>query len=452
MENAKRNGTPKALFLSYFFPPTGEGGVQRTVKFLKYLSRERWDLGVICGRPHGMPTDHSLSGEVPDSVAVMEVGSGAEASVAWPLRALGALLAKVGVPDEVAGWVLPATFAAREELLKTKAKYLYTTASPFSSHLVGLLLKRQFGANIRWTADFRDPWTMNIVRNKNRNWLQKRIDRFFEAAVVKWADCVVHTTRTNARNAAGAFAVSGEKVISITNGYDEDDFCDILPSSLLNNGQFNVVYTGNFYGDYNPGNIILALKDIIRESDDIRMVFIGNSSSWVQLFIEREGLEYLLPKIQLEGYVAHRESVAAVCGANMLLLLLPKYMDYCLPGKVFEYLRSGRFVLAVMNKKGECADLVRRAGTGVVADIDDMEEIRSAFLGAYERWKQGALTSACNQEVLGEFDRAKLAARLEVALLGELEGLAEGPPPADARSDCNEEVGGASRGIANGGQ
>jgi glycosyltransferase involved in cell wall biosynthesis len=249
--------------VAYFFPPLGGAGVQRTLKFAKYLPDAGWDPTVITvnARDYWM-ADDSLAAELGERVRVVRTASvtglgmlkrmaprhagrpGAPRRSAAGLRRLRTLASWFLVPDAYVGWIPYAEAAGKRLLREMPFDLIYTTSSPDSAHLVGRALAREF--HLPWVADFRDPWTRRLSYRPPTRWHDAR-QRKLERAVLEEASQITVTAEATrddfqARNPQ----ITAGKVAVVTNGYDEDDFApwaDLHPApdqmQILHAGQLN---------------------------------------------------------------------------------------------------------------------------------------------------------------------------------------------------------------------
>ncbi len=419
MEKQKKT----VLMIAYYFPPIGEAGVPRTVKFVKYLHRLGWDVNVLTSFPvNALPIDKSLEDDILGAANILRIRSHCFNSLAsnlsaTPFRKLAFFLNLFAIPDDCVLWLGPAFSAAKGFIEEKRIRVLYTTSSPFTSHLIGFLLKKGCGDKLRWIADFRDPWSQNKLRNKSIGNMHKVVDFFLEQKVLNTADYAIHTTETNAINTTEIFNISHYKVKTIYNGYDEEDFKTPFNIPSIKKDCFNVVYTGNFYSDYNPLSFLKSIQGLLERNEDsnIRITFVGSGSIWLRDYLDNEesDLKRIAPHLELKDFVDHSKLLELYEQADLLLLVLPKYMDYCVPGKLFEYLRVEKPIMAIIPPQGEAAKIISRTQSGYVVDPDDHEKISSKFQMIYSKWKNSTLTHNPNRIEIKKYERSALTKQLE---------------------------------------
>ena len=438
--------TPHTLLvIAYFFPPLGGGGVQRTVKFLKYLRPLGWRAEVITVRAAKYwALDPALAAEVPADTVVHRTfaltgpdllthgragAAGIRSTAAFRrLRRWSSLFL---VPDAYVGWFPFALARARARMERGDVDVMLTTSSPDSTHLVGLVLRERLP--VPWVADFRDPWVRRLTFQAPTAW-HRRLHLWLERRVLERADRVLVTNKATrddflARHPQlpdGRFAV-------IPNGYDPEDLAvmrhfsrDSSRDSSLDSGRDRhppapgliLVHTGLLSGRRTLAPVVEAMARLFAERPELaarlRLRQVGPRESVNDDLVSMGGLA---GNVTFVPPVAHREVLAEMAGAGALLLLEAGEPEGSLitPGKLFEYLASRRPILAVV-PPGPAADLVRATGAGEVVAPQDPAQL-AAVLG---RWlAEGPPPSRVREEDLAPYARPALAARLG-ALLDEL--------------------------------
>ncbi len=394
------------LFVAFFFPPLGGGGVQRSLKFVRYLPDHGWQPRVVAAEAGYWMHDESLLAEVPPDTAVRRVPFGGRRLIGMGGRAgarsrtatrwLRSVSRFVLVPDTYVGWSRRATRIVAEELARRPAALIFTTSSPDSAHLLGRAVKRATG--LPWVADFRDPWTGRLSYAPPTP-LHHRWQLALEGSCLREADAVVVTTpETRDDFLARHSDLSAAKFHVIPNGFDEDDFAaaaamqtagaarapgaaDWIPA-----GGFPVLHAGQLNLDRSLAPFLAGLRfyrerrrispppPAPRGGGDAAAVFLGPCYDWHREQVRAAGLSdavHFLPGR------THRDAVLAMLSARMLLLL-EQDSDrgrLVLPGKAFEYLRADRPILAVVPKGGAAARFVRETGAGIAVDPARPEEI-----------------------------------------------------------------------------
>jgi glycosyltransferase involved in cell wall biosynthesis len=397
----------RVLVLAYFFPPLGGGGVQRTLKFVRYLEPLGWDATVISTRSRLYPArDPSLLKEVPASTRVVR-------TPALPLaHYIGIVLHRLRLrrlrawllwPDSGLGWAPFALLAALRAARRDRADVLYSTSPPHGSHLVALLVARLTG--LPWVADFRDEWTANVQQAAGSRSLAAWTARA-ESAITSRARRIIVAAEFD--RLAG-LPTSDPRRVVITNGVDEDDLPSVSPRP---SGRFVLVNVGTIYELTDPSPALRALSalagrcQIDGDRVDVRLV----GSIWLPGFAAPRGI-----RVESTGYVEHSQAVAEMCSATVLCL---SSTSRATPGKLFEYLASGRPVLCLTRPDTLATRLVREWNAGVVADPGDEEQIEQAILTLWRRWQEDGLPDQkeVRRRTLERYSRRANAAELAKVL------------------------------------
>ena len=396
----------KVLIITYYWPPTGGSGVQRWVKFAKYLPSQGWQPVIYTPEnPEQLVRDESLAAEVPEGAEVIRTrisepyaiyhklmgrhrddkGAGLNPinsqRKTWKQRLMLWIRSNFFVPDPRRAWVKPSVKFLKDWLREHPVNIIVTTGPPHSMHLIGLGLHRATG--IPWVADFRDPWTkMFFFKDLPMlPWVRRRQARL-EKAVLDEATAVVSVSPRVRDDFAAATATP---VHLITNGFDAEDFAG--PAPERQDGEFRVVHTGLFASDGNPlklwDTLASACKADAGFASKLRIRLAGKVDPEISEAIRERGLE---GNLVLSGYLSHKDSVAELRSAGLVLLPLRQSPEYTkvLPGKIFECIASGRPVLGIGPEDSAAADLLRETGAGIMVDWDDEAGMAAAVKAAVQ--------------------------------------------------------------------
>lgn len=407
----------KVLIVANSFPPIGGAGVQRSVKFVKHLRKFGYEPVVLTRKMDKvLVRDETLLKDIPEGVKVVRTKSYEPSELSGVMRIPGKIISRLLIPDSSRMWADMSKRHAVELIKKEGIEYLYTTSAPYSSHLLGIYVKKQI-PNVKWVVDFRDEWTNNpYTLDHPHNRIRTNMEVKMEGEVLQNADAVVTNTPVMRKNFLATHpSVNADKVFVIPNGFDEEDFAG-YEKKPVHNDKFTLVYTGALYGRRKPDTFFEALKQLKQEGkideDKIRIKLIGN---YLKDKLQKQIDSYQLTKvIEIVGYVPHDVCISEQMASDALVLIegTGRGAEAFYTGKIFEYMNTGKPVLALLPEKGVAADLVRESNIGLVAHTDNVEQIKKNMLSYYEEWKKGTLEFVPNQEVIARFERKELTQKL----------------------------------------
>jgi glycosyltransferase involved in cell wall biosynthesis len=423
----------RVLMLAYFFPPLGGGGVQRTLKHVKYLPGHGFDPIVVTGDGRGFPLrDPMLAGEIPPRAIVLRAPSVPLQFIRWKveglLRRAGLPTwpaSAIGWPDEMAGWLPGAVYQALCAVRRHRPDVLYTTSSPVTAHLAGLIVQRMTG--LPWVADFRDPWTRHPHAARQFRLLSRASEALERAVTGRIERSVIADESVELLG----LELNDERLVVIRNGVDPEDLAGmVLPPPPAH---FRLSYVGSFYGAIDGAPVFTALHALLGSgaldpgSFELRLVGYTNLTP-------ASGLAAL--PVTRVGYVDHAQALREMASATALLLYLPR-LTRASSGKLFEYLASGRPVLCVARRDNLAYRLVEELGAGICVEPEDEEGIERAIERLVARWRSGTLSidRTVQEETLRRFSRPVLAAQLADVLRAAMgaSGARPGQPDSPAR-------------------
>ena len=433
-----------ALMIAYHFPPSNSVGMQRTVRFVRYLSDLGWQPVVLTAREQdlvGTPLDRAWGERLPAALPVYR-------SRVWrPLRAalnlrdrwrrlrnwteisiqnLPATAAPSRqtwgqrwidpwfmTPDEEIGWVPSAVWTGMRAVVQQKVDVLYTSGPPHSTHLIGAVLK---GLTRRpWVADFRDPWT-------RRPWLQaadRRGRRYrllvkLEAWLVRYADHVVLNTEPMAEEFRQFYAAEPrDKFTAIPNGYDPDTFSVLSVADPPAAEPFTVTHAGSLYRRRDPRPLLDAVHRLrqqgVLQPGTFRLNLIGSLDPDFQVPERIQSLQ-LQDWVTLLPPVAYRDSLGYLARSHLLLLIQPD-THLQVPGKLFEYLYLGKPILALTGA-GATAELIHKHQLGSVVEPGQHTAIAATLGQYYQRFRRGEWEPIKCEEALARFHARDLTRQL----------------------------------------
>ncbi len=427
----------RVLIISYYWPPTGGSGVQRWVKFAKYLPEEGWQPVIYTPEnPEQLAKDTSLEAEVPEETEVIKThiiepyelykkvlrksGHSKEAVEVNPVNAQHkSLLQKAAMwvrgnlfrPDPRCLWIRPSVRFLKKYLAEHPVDLIVSTGPPQSMHLIGLRLARETG--LPWIADFRDPWT-RIFYFKHLQ-MTKATERWHEKMEKKVLDEASAVVAVSPLVQQEFQAMTDTPVELITNGFDECDFegseCTEAYGGPEKN--FTITHTGLFAADGNPTVLWDVLSEKCAKDEQFRKLLkiklIGKNDEQIIKALEDRGLKDMLEDM---GYQPHSAAVQEQRTASVLILPLRKEPEYkaVLPGKLFEYLASFRPVLGIGQTDGAMAIILNETKTGKVIDWEDKEGISEYIEKCWKMHLEGRLTTEGAD--LSHFTRRSITRRM----------------------------------------
>ncbi|TBW29336.1 glycosyltransferase family 4 protein [Gramella sp. KN1008] len=425
----------KVLIITYYWPPAGGPGVQRWLKFVKYLGDFDVEPVVYVPENPSYPLiDKSFEAEIPDGVRIIKKKIFEPYSIAGlfskketetisagiiskeenqsPLqKAMLFIRGNYFIPDARRFWVKPSVNTLKDELEMGEYDTIVTTGPPHSLHLIGLRLKEEL--DIKWIADFRDPWTQ-IGYHEKLKLTQKSRKKHeeLEKKVLNSADHIITTSFTTKEE----FSTKTLKPVTvITNGFDTE-ICENVPSGE----SFQMAHVGSLLSQRNPENLWEAIGELIKENeqfaDNFRLRLAGKVSEEVLKSIRNNGIQ---PYLENLGYVSHSKAVDLQRSASVLLLIEIDSEETrgIIPGKLFEYLASRRPILAIGPEKWDVQQIIKETGAGEVFGYKDKGSIKSHILKLFENYKKDDL--AFNSHGIGKYHRKRLTERL-AALIKEV--------------------------------
>jgi glycosyltransferase involved in cell wall biosynthesis len=418
----------KLLIITYYWPPAGGPGVQRWLKFVKYLPE--FDIQPIVYVPEN-PTypivDAHLETEVSDKAIILKnkifepyqlasflsknktkkISSGIipnQKKQSFLEKLMLWVRGNLFIPDARIFWVKPSVAYLEKYIRENEIDMIVTSGPPHSLHLIGLELKQKL--NLKWLADFRDPWTTIGYHKSLRlsNYAAKR-HKQLEHQVLNSADTIIVTSKTTKLEFQ---AITSKPIAVITNGFDvekvEKQTLDI---------KFSLAHIGSFLSERNPLILWESLVELLQEIPDFKshleIKLMGALSQEVLETISQFGLNSYLNNL---GYVSHAVAVEHQRKSQVLLLIEINSEDTksIIPGKLFEYMVSERPIVAIGPKDSDFAEIITNTNTGVFFDYSEKARLKQTILDYYTQFLEGKLQS--NGVGLQHYSRKNLTKQL----------------------------------------
>ena len=418
----------KVLLITYYWPPAGGSGVQRWLKFVKYLP----DFGMqpivyIPENPTYPIVDTNLEKEVSGRAIILKqrifepyqlaaffskdktkkMNSGIipnQKKQQFLDKVLLWIRGNLFIPDARFFWVNPSISYLEKYIVENKIDTIITSGPPHSLHLIGLGLKNKLG--LKWFADFRDPWTTIGYHKALRlsNYAEKK-HKNFEYKVLNTADTIIVTSKTTKTEFE---AITNKPITVITNGYDDE----VVTAQTLDT-KFSLAHIGSFLSERNPIILWESLIELTQEvphfGANLEIKLIGAVSQEVLETINKYKLDFYLNNL---GYVSHTEAIAHQRKSQVLLLIEIDSTDTksIIPGKLFEYMVSNRPIIAIGPKNSDFAEIIMETNTGIFFEYNGKDKLKKTILDYYNQYLQENLRS--NGVGLQRYSRKNLTKEL----------------------------------------
>ena len=392
----------KVLIITYYWPPGSGAGVQRWLKFSKYLPLFGWEPVILTVDPDyaAYPIiDFSLLSELSgnlkvhktkatdyfriykrDKTKIPSAGFAGNDDKSIKGRLLRFIRGNFFIPDPRKGWNKFAFRKACRIIEDEGIKNIITTSPPHSTQLIGLRLKKRY-PDIKWICDLRDPWTdIYYYELFYPTFISRKIDRHYERSVLLNADILTTVGYTLGRQYESKADGIGAKIKIIHNGFDESDFEKIIP---ITPGRFTISYTGTISESYPVGGFVRALQLLIADGNNILFRFTGLLSE-----SQKKQITSSIPANHLEfiPYADHKDAIGQMVSSSLLLLVIAKHPGNrsFLSGKLFEYIASGKAVLCLGPADGDAAQILNDTGCGKCFPYDDEKAIAEFIISTFD--------------------------------------------------------------------
>ena len=401
----------RGLIVSYYFPPTGGGGVQRWLKFVKYLSSFGWDLTIIANDHHPpSPRDESLLKELSQEVEIVRIQNrSANASLKNNLSFLYKsgywqrwLSAFFNITDSRRSWNKQVMKVINEKLKNKIYDAIIISSPPYSLVLLAAELTDKIDVPVY--LDLRDPWTLNPYKIYP-TFFHRRIDRKREIVAIRKIKNIISAYQAPLDDYSRCIEEFDKKrILVLANGYDEHDFEHLKRQDPDHNEIFNIGFSGSVYSHLNtPDMVFRTIKNLNSEGYNIHFHHVGTSVYDLYKLAKKFKIE---SNIHLWGYKSHTECLEILNRMDALCLILDdrfKNAENTIGGKFYEYLRLQKPIFAIVPKDGEAAKMIRKTNSGLIVsgrDIKAMEQTLKKLIVAEHEF---------SWEHIDEYNREKQA-------------------------------------------
>ncbi|MDP8313975.1 MAG: glycosyltransferase [Candidatus Celaenobacter antarcticus] len=389
----------RLLLFSYYYPPLGGPGVQRPCRMVYYFRKNGWDVDVISVKDIVF---HSY-----DRVMLKECRENSVHRVrSWDLMSLFHWLKRsrdfkeekiyfqtqekykriirgLFPIDDKIGW-LPFAYKQGVKLCsKTRYDAVMATIGPYSSAVVTYLVSKR--CDIPLVIDYRDAWTLHPYVNF-LSILHKKLAHNWELKILKWSRAISVNSKQLKKNLSVEFGDNLKPKIHVMyNAWDERDFPVKLPKKVKRN-VIEFFYMGGFYGLQTPKYFISALDELISENsmpDNVIVTFVGNYFYEVTQLLKNCRAREI---IDVVPQISHKKVIEKMLSADVLILFVATYKGKgVIPGKLFEYLRSQKEILAMIPPDGETAEILKYHGHTMICSVEDIEKLKANFIEIYNK-------------------------------------------------------------------
>lgn len=413
----------KVLFITYYWPPSGKASIHWPLQIIKHLPSFGWSPSVITAKEDvfshkdeslfehispGLPVVKTNSFE-PFNVYKKFTGKGkdevlvASETISTTNKGLAHRLSiwirmNLFIPDARAGWYFPAVSEGTNFLKMYPHDAIVTIGPPHTAHLIGMKLAGRF--KLPHYPVLIDPWTDIVYyREFKRSFVTKAIDNYLEKKVMKKAKSVIFVTNSTREDYVKKYSFLQNKSHVLYWGFNEENFNTKQAES--NSETEVLVHAGNIFDYQNPKKFWKQLKAEIENGRKLKMVFVGSVSPGIKKEIEQNGL---LPHTEYKGFLPYTEMIKVLENANYLLVCATEKRH--VPGKLFEYLRIGKPILAFGDDNEEVNSIIKNANAGMVVPYSDSAAVFFKRAGEFKT----------NIEYVKQFDRKNIAEKMAVLM------------------------------------
>ncbi len=426
----------KVLIVTYYWPPAGGPGVQRVLKFVKYLPKFGWQPLILTVANGEYPAiDKSLEKNIPSECKIFKTSSLepmalykrfmgldknaniptavlADSNPSFKKRFANWVRLNIFVPDAKIGWKRFAVKEGLEIIKNEKPDLIFSSSPPPTVHLIASELAKR--RNLKWIADFRDPWTdIHYYEDQPRLSFVKALDKKYEHRALNQADIVTCISQLDIE-LDFAKKTDVAKCINIPNGYDEDDFVSI-DTSNSSTEKFTILHLGAVNKERNPVKFFKAVNSLREKGaitkQNFQITFVGKVESIIKDTVEQNNISELVNYVD---YLPHSKALKQIEKANALLLLVTQSQKNrrILPGKTFEYMRTGKYILALGPEDGEVSRIITETKTGKVIEYSDEAKMEETLETLITAWQDKQYITNDNAETIKNYSREELTKKL----------------------------------------
>ena len=416
------------LIISYYLPPSGGPGVQRWLKFVKYLPEFNIEPILFIPKNANYPLlDKSLSDDVNKDLKVIQfpiteisgflpkfkfLNSVRSGNISKPHNQ--SLLQKIiffirgnlFIPDMKIFWKSSSVNFLSDYLPKNNIDTIITTGPPHSVHLIGLELKRKL--NINWISDFRDPWVkLNYLNRFHLLPFSRKSHISLRNKVLINSNAVIVTSE----RLKDLFSNITSNIYKITNGFDY-----IIKENNLDN-KFSISHIGSLYPERNPKFLWDSIEELFEGSfkKDLQINFIGNTSEKIKKELSRRKFHN---HVRFYDYVDYNRALELMCSSQALLMIEvnDEESSYAIPGKLFDYLNSKRPIISIGPNISEVSEILNNTNSGTFFNYHDKRNLKLYINQLYKSYKNGT-NIISDKSKIDMFKRINLTKKLSEVIV-----------------------------------
>ena len=424
----------RVLIITYYWPPSGGSAVLRWLKFTKYLRDFGWEPVIYTpSNPESQEIDASLFSDIPENIEIIKrkiiepysiykflTGKKQDERLGVALMDQGkkkGLMSRLSlwirsnlfIPDPRMLWIKPSVNFLAKYLKQNPVDAIITTGPPHSMHLIGLRLKKR--TNLKWLADFRDPWTnIDFYKDLSLTAMADRRHKLLEKKVLTHADHII-TVSPGMTEELRIVGVKG--ITTITNGFDDSD----VSSIRYKINKFSILHLGSMPKSRNPENLWKVLSELISVNplfaSQLEITLIGKAD---QSIVESLDQFKLTPFVKQISYIPHSETSDVLSSAAVLLLCINNTPNAkgILTNKFFEYLSAKRPIIALGPKDGDAAFILKETGAGDVFGYHEEDTLKAHLLSLFDLFSRDEMY--INSSNIEKYSRKNLTKGLSILL------------------------------------
>ena len=404
----------KILIIAFRFAPSAASGTFRSLGFVRHLPEMGWQIEVLTvNNSEITDADKNLLKKVPAGLKVVRAAvldpfrlwdkirgqqqkgdlspeksieniASAEATLDQDVSFKEKITHFLKTPDNQIGWFFPALL---KSFKLSKPSIIYSSAPPFTGHLIGVILKKIW--RVPLVCDFRDPWLDNPFRLARPGWVESW-EQCLERWVYKNADAIVANTEPMAAAFRARHTDAVSRIYVITNGYDLDDFEEIVAERATTSDLCLMVHPGSLYGQRDPRCFLDAVRCAVFESgcDKLRVQLIGSCENFggKSLPDQVKGLG-LQDYVEVIDSIPHQQALERMKGADYLLLF-SQGTKLQVPAKLYEYMGLKKAIFSITEEGSATEMIMNSLGDSHFSCSNEMAEIKAELVSAYELFLQ----------------------------------------------------------------